>query len=132
MTDAMTTGPAPYPVPALRVTATYPASDGRVPEDMAVEFGGDGPVDPELVDRAVRALADVAARRDYLLTQMPREYLIRTTERAAAATTCEAAHEAAATQAAVASTKGAAGAPLVDREALAADLARREKVGVSA
>lgn len=63
MTDEMTTGPGPYPIPALAVRATYPATDGLVPEEIVIEFGGDSPVDPDLVDRAVAALAGVAAGR---------------------------------------------------------------------
>ncbi len=110
MTDEMTTGPGPYPVPALAVRATYPASDGRVPEEIVIEFGGDGPVDPVLVDRAVDALARVAAHRDpnYTFTY----------------------HQPADSARTGAHTVAAAGAPLVDRDALAADVARRE--GVSA
>jgi len=63
MTDEMTTGTVPYQLPALCVRATYPATDGLVPEEIAIEFNGDGPIDPELVDRAVGALARVAADR---------------------------------------------------------------------
>lgn len=134
MTDEMKTGPAPYPVPALRVAATYHATDGRVPEEIVVELGGDGPVDPEMVDRAVRAVAGVAATRDYTVhfTQ-PSEDLVSAMERAAQVTR-DTAHQVAATQAAVAASRGAAGAPLVDRAALAADYERRqaEKVGLHA
>ncbi len=49
------------PLPLLRVAATYEATDGRVPSDLYIEIGGDGPIDPSLIDRAVDALARVAA-----------------------------------------------------------------------
>ncbi len=140
MTDEMNTGPvARYPVPALRVAATYHGSDGRTPEDIVIEFGGDGPVDPALVDRAVRAIADVAARRDFILANVPdRGYTLAVNR--AAEVNRQAAHEVAAAQATIAATRGAAGAPLVDRDALAAELDRldeadrdaAEKVGVNA
>lgn len=58
--DAMTSGPSPYVEPALTVRATYHASDGRVPEEITIEVGRDQPIDPDLVDRAVAALARVA------------------------------------------------------------------------
>lgn len=114
MSDAMTTGPAPYPVPALRVAATYHGSDGRLPEEIVLEFGGDGPVDPELVNRAVRALADVAVRRDYGYRDLAgAEAALDRAMRRAADANREAAHVVAAAQAEFA-TSGAAGAPLVD------------------
>ncbi len=55
--------PHPFPVPALRVAATYHGSDGRVPEEIVIEIGGDGPVGLELIDRTVAALANVAVGR---------------------------------------------------------------------
>lgn len=64
MTDAMVTGIPHFAAPRLRVSATYAATDGRVPEEITIEFGGDGPVDPGLVDRAVAALGRVAIVRD--------------------------------------------------------------------
>ncbi len=116
MTDEMTTGPAPYPVPALRVAATYHGSDGRLPEEIVLEFGGDGPVDPDLVNRAVRALADVAASRDYRLSTSDGLSALDRAMHRAATVTREAAHEVAAAQAEL-STSGAAGASLAgDRQ----------------
>ncbi len=64
MTDEMSTAIPPYRAPALRVAATYQSSDGCVPDEIYVEFGGDSPVDPDLVDRAVAALASVATGRN--------------------------------------------------------------------
>ncbi len=63
MSDAMTTGPSPYVEPALTVRATYHASDGRVPEEIQIEFGDVQLVDADLIDRTVAALARVARGR---------------------------------------------------------------------
>ncbi len=52
------------PQPALRVCASYPASDGQVPEEVSIEFGAAyGQIDPETVARAVESLAHVATMR---------------------------------------------------------------------
>ncbi len=67
MTDEYTHQPdgrfPSLPAP-LRIEATYPASDGRVPESLVVEVGGPLPVDPAYIDRVIDALARVAACRD--------------------------------------------------------------------
>ncbi len=64
MTDHYTEHRQFPPDPPLRVAATFPASDGRVPEEIVIEVGGTFPVDPHFIDRAVNALARVAAGRD--------------------------------------------------------------------
>lgn len=59
--------------PALRIAATYPASDGRAPESIDVEIGAD--VNAEqlapLVEVVVAALARVAHQRDLAPWPLP-------------------------------------------------------------
>jgi len=47
-----------YPQPSLRISASYPASDGSSPESIDVEFG-EVPIDVNLVRQVISALAAV-------------------------------------------------------------------------
>lgn len=63
-----------YTPAALRIAATYPATDGSCPEQVEVEFGPDTPVSPELVERLIGALAQVPTARFHRETQTSQQY----------------------------------------------------------
>ncbi len=59
-----------YPQPALRISATFPASDGTSPESIDVEFGTGVVVDGNLVREVISALAAVPDHR-YAISRVP-------------------------------------------------------------
>lgn len=58
-----------YTPPACRLSVTYAATDGRVPETMEIEWATRPSVG--VLHEAVQALADVADRRDYAVELAP-------------------------------------------------------------
>lgn len=59
-----------YTPPACRISVTYAATDGRVPESMEIEWATRPSLD--VMHEAVNALAAVADRRDYAVEILPR------------------------------------------------------------
>lgn len=65
-----------YTPPACRISVTYAAADGTVPESMEIEWATRPSLD--VLHEAVHALAAVAGRRDYTVELGPMETWAKT------------------------------------------------------
>ena len=64
--------PAPiFPLPRLRIHATYAATDGSRPESIYIEFGDDTQVTAQLLTEVICALAGVGDGQVSLATDQP-------------------------------------------------------------